>query len=161
LRNVPVDLHTLVREIADDADFEARSRNRAVRVTNCDECTTSGVPELLRSAVENVVRNAVHHTAEGTEVEIALRCEAVEVEKRALISVRDHGAGVPDESINEIFRPFYRVEDARDRETGGTGLGLAIAARAIRLHGGIIKAMNAPDGGLIVELQLPVREYSY
>jgi two-component system sensor histidine kinase CpxA len=161
LRNVPVDLHTLVKDVADDADFEARSRNRSVRMTDCDECTTSGVPELLRSAIENVVRNAVNYTAEGTEVEISLRCEGVDAERRALISVRDHGAGVPEEVIDEIFRPFYRVEDARDRQTGGTGLGLAIAARAMRLHDGIIKAKNAPDGGLIVELRLPIKEYSY
>ena len=161
LRNVPVDLCALVKDVADDADFEARSRNRSVRVTTSDACTTSGVPELLRSAIENVVRNAVHYTAEATEVEITLRCEDVEAERYVLISVRDHGAGVPEEAINEIFRPFYRVEDARDRQTGGTGLGLAIAARAVRLHGGSITAANAPDGGLIVELRLPVREYQY
>ena len=161
LRNVPVDLCALVKDVADDADFEARSRNRSVRVTTSDACTTSGVPELLRSAIENVVRNAVHYTAEATEVEITLRCEDVAAERYVLISVRDHGAGVPEEAINEIFRPFYRVEDARDRQTGGTGLGLAIAARAVRLHGGSITAANAPDGGLIVELRLPVREYQY
>src|ERR1044071_128315 len=116
-----------------------------------------GAVELLRSAIENVVRNAVYYTRERTEVEIALRCEGVEDEKAAVISVRDKGAGVPEEAITEIFRPFYRVEDARDRQTGGTGLGLAIAARAVRLHGGTIKAANAADGGLIVEMRLPIK----
>jgi two-component system sensor histidine kinase CpxA len=65
---------------------------------------------------------------------------------------------VPEEALAEIFRPFYRVEDARDRNTGGAGLGLSIAARALWLHDGTIKAMNAPDKGLIVEIRLPVRE---
>jgi two-component system sensor histidine kinase CpxA len=102
------------------------------------------------------VRNAVRHTAEGTAVEIALWCDGVDGDKRALITVRDHGAGVPEEAIAEIFCPFYRVEEARNRQTGGSGLGLAIAARAVHLHGGAIKAANASDGGLIIEMMLPV-----
>jgi len=156
LAGVRIDLCLLLKEIADDADFEARSRNRTVRITSCESCTTMGVAELLRSAIENVVRNAVHHTGEGTEVLIALSCEANDSEKHALIRVRDHGTGVPEEAIERIFDPFYRVEDARDRQTGGTGLGLAIATRAVQLHGGTIRAANAPDGGLVVEIRFPI-----
>jgi two-component system sensor histidine kinase CpxA len=155
LNRIRVDLCALLQKVADDADFEARSRERSVRITSCEASTISGVAELLKSATENVVRNAVRHTAKGTEVEISLRCEGVDDEKHTVIRVRDHGAGVPEESIDEIFRPFYRVEDARDRQTGGAGLGLAIAARAVHLHAGTIKAANAPDGGLIVEIMLP------
>jgi two-component system sensor histidine kinase CpxA len=81
---------------------------------------------------------------------------AVDRDRFAVIRVRDYGKGVPEESIKEIFRPFYRVEDDRDRKTGGTGLGLSIAARAVRLHRGTIKASNAKDGGLIVEIRLPI-----
>jgi signal transduction histidine kinase len=157
LRNVKLDLCTLVKEVADDAEFEARSRDRSVRVVVCEACPMMGAIELLRSAIENVVRNAVYYTREKTEVEIALRCEVVEDDRYAVISVRDKGAGVPEEAIDEIFRPFYRVEDARDRQTGGTGLGLAIAARAVRLHGGTIKAANASGGGLVVEMRLPIK----
>jgi two-component system sensor histidine kinase CpxA len=73
----------------------------------------------------------------------------------ALVKVRDHGQGVPQDAIEEIFRPFYRVEPDRDRKTGGVGLGLSIAARAVRLHHGTIKAINARDGGLVVEIRLP------
>jgi signal transduction histidine kinase len=156
LNNVRVDLCALVQDIAGDADFEAQSRNRSVRVIACEACTMNGVVELLRSAIENVIRNAVHYTAEGTEVETALRCEDVESKRYAVINVRDHGTGVPDEAIDKIFRPFYRVEDARDRQTGGTGLGLAIAARAVFSHGGTIKAANASGGGLAVEIRLPM-----
>ncbi|HWS99629.1 MAG TPA: ATP-binding protein [Pyrinomonadaceae bacterium] len=156
LRSVTFDLADLVRAVADDAEFEARGRNRSVRVTDCEPCQATGAIEMLRSAVENVVRNAVYYTAEGTEVEIALGCEQVGTKRFATISVRDRGAGVPPDAIEKIFRPFYRVEHARDRQTGGTGLGLAIAARAVHLHGGTIRADNSPGGGLAVEISLPV-----
>jgi two-component system sensor histidine kinase CpxA len=155
LSKVTIDLGALVQEVADDADFEARSRERSVRVVANEGCSVNGVCNLLRSAIENVVRNAVRHTAQGTEVLIGLRCEEVNGDGHAVVSVRDHGKGVPEEAIEDIFRAFYRVEHARDRKTGGTGLGLAIAARAVRLHGGTIKAANAPDGGLMVEIRLP------
>ena len=117
----------------------------------------NGVIELVRSAIENVVRNAVRYTSAGTSVDISLTSEKVNGNRFAVINVRDHGQGVPEESIKDIFRPFYRVEDDRDRKTGGTGLGLSIAARAVHLHHGTIKAENAIDGGLIVEIRLPIK----
>jgi two-component system, OmpR family, sensor histidine kinase CpxA len=153
--HLDIDLVTLVKEVADDADFEARSRGCSVRLLKSEPCAVTGVPQLLRSAVENVVRNAVRYTAVGTEVEIVIRCESVAEREYAIINVRDHGTGVPEEKIEAIFRPFYRVEDARDRKTGGAGLGLAIAARSVRVHEGTISAHNAPDGGLIVEVRFP------
>jgi len=149
-----VNLAQLVREVADDADFEARSRKRSVHVVACDECSTKGTEELLRSAVENVIRNAVRYTAEGTEVEVSLRVRNGSA-NRAVISVRDHGQGVPEEAMDKIFHPFYRTEDARDRESGGSGLGLAITSRAVRLHGGSVQAANASDGGLEITINLP------
>ena len=145
-----VDLAALVKEVADDADFEARSLNRAVQVVSSDTCSIKGVEELLRSAVENVIRNAVRYTPEGTTVEVALRRQ----NGNAVISVRDRGHGVPKEALEKIFRPFYRTEDARDRQSGGgTGLGLAITERAVRMHGGSVQAVNAADGGLAVEMK--------
>lgn len=161
LRNMQIDLCALVQEIADDADFEARGRARRVRASTCDSCRMMGVAPLVRSAIENVVRNAARYTAEETVVEIKLVCEERNGESRAVINVRDYGAGVPEDAIDKIFRPFYRVEDARDRQTGGSGLGLAIAARAVRLHGGTIEAANATDGsGLIVEMKFPLKDSS-
>lgn len=149
-----VDLATLVRDVAEDADFEARSLNRSVQVVRSDNCSINGVEELLRSAVENVVRNAVRYTPEGTAVEIALRRQNGGGDF-AVISVRDHGNGVPEEALERIFRPFYRTEDARDRQSGGgTGLGLAITERAVRMHGGTVQAVNAEGGGLSVEMRL-------
>jgi signal transduction histidine kinase len=151
-----VNLSNLIEDIAADADFEARSRNRAVKVLATAQCALSGTESLLRSAVENVVRNAVRYTKEGTPVEIRLSRERDESQECAVIRVRDHGSGVPEEKLADLFRPFYRIADARDRQSGGTGLGLAITQRAVKLHGGHVEARNAPDGGLQIEIRLPV-----
>jgi signal transduction histidine kinase len=132
----------------------ASLRNRAVRVVTGEVCQATGSEELLRRAVENVVRNAARYTAENTEVEISLMRETPSL---AVVTVRDHGTGASESSLEDLFRPFYRVADARDRQTGGIGLGLAITERAVRLHGGTVKASNAPGGGLIVEMKLPAR----
>jgi two-component system sensor histidine kinase CpxA len=67
---------------------------------------------------------------------------------------------VPEECLTEVFRPFYRLDDARNRQTGGVGLGLAITERAVRLHGGTIRATNRPEGGLSVEIRLPLAQAS-
>jgi two-component system sensor histidine kinase CpxA len=151
------DLAALVREVASDADFEAQARGRTVVVEECDACEMKGTHALVRSAVENVVRNAIRYTPEETAVRIALRCDAHGGERgEAVITVRDEGAGVPEEALADIFRPFYRIDDSRTRETGGTGLGLAITERAVRLHGGTVKAANSPGGGFLVELRLPL-----
>jgi signal transduction histidine kinase len=149
---VRFDLTNLVQEVASDADFEARSQGRRVAITQADACTIEGFEELLRSAVENVVRNAVRYTAEGTAVEIALRCAP-----QIRLSVRDHGPGVPESMLAEIFLPFRRVtmrDNGMDNHDGA-GLGLAIAQRAVNVHGGTVRAMNAVEGGgLIVEIVL-------
>ncbi|HEX3558899.1 MAG TPA: ATP-binding protein [Pyrinomonadaceae bacterium] len=156
MRLETVSLSELVREVAADADFEAQGKDCSVVVAECDECETRGTPALLRSAVENVLRNAVRYTPEGTAVKISLRCPREDGDGQALIAVRDEGAGVPEEALADIFRPFYRVDDSRTRETGGAGLGLSITERALRLHGGSVAASNVPGGGFVVELRLPL-----
>ena len=155
-----IDLKPLIEGIVQDADYEAQASNRSVKLVENQDCVTHGSVELLSSAIENVVRNAVRHTAPNTQVEVALRSEGTNLLQTALISIRDHGSGVPEQVLKDIFRPFYRVEDARDRKTGGTGLGLAIATRAIELHGGTITAQNSNAGGLLVEIRLPVSDGS-
>ena len=150
----PVRLDELVRDVASDAAFEAQQHGTGVRIVSAGECVTEGSPDLLRSAVENVVRNAVRYTAPGTDVEIALQC-GFDGGRTAEISVRDHGPGVPDEELSKLFRPFYRITSARERQTGGTGLGLAITDRVVRLHGGTVVASNACGGGLQVDIRLP------
>lgn len=153
-----VALDQLVRQVAQDADFEARSGNRTVRVVESEMIFVVGAPELLRRSIENVVRNAVRFTAEGTEVEIRLNRAEGRSGPLAHIEVRDRGPGVPEEALPELFRPFYRMAESRDRRSGGTGIGLAITERAIRLHGGAVRAQNAPDGGLIISVELPATE---
>jgi signal transduction histidine kinase len=147
-RPAPFDLTNLVQEVANDGDFEARAQNRSVAIKQADACTLNGFEEVLRSAVENVVRNAIRHTLEGTAVEISLQVE----NSRALIRVRDYGPGVPESMLSEIFLPFRRVANGN---SDGAGLGLAIAERAVNVHGGMIRAINAPKGGLAVEIELP------
>jgi two-component system sensor histidine kinase CpxA len=114
-----------------------------------------GNADLLRSAIENLVRNAIRYTEPGTSVEVALDTEAGPIASFVKLIVRDHGPGVPDPELAKIFQPFYRVADARDRVSGGAGLGLAIAERVIHLHRGTIRAENAPLHGLQVEVVLP------
>ena len=155
--SAPVNMHELIEELVTDADFEARGRNCNVRVVLTENCFVPGTRELLRSAVENVLRNAVRHTAENTEVMVTLSCRMEGNSLRAVIEVRDKGPGVPEESLADLFCPFYRVGDARDRKQGGTGLGLAITERAARLHGGQVRAANVPGGGLSVTIDLPAR----
>ncbi len=150
LEKTEINLSGIIEQVAADADFEARGENKAVKIVENRECGIVGGENLLRSAIENVVRNAVRYTKEGTAVEIALRNE----NGNALITVKDYGEGVPDAELENLFRPFYRVGEARERRTGGIGLGLAIAERAVHAHKGAIRARNT-GSGLLVEINLP------
>ena len=155
LQKYPLDLGELVTEIAQDADFEAQDRHCHVQVTTAEDCFVIGDAGLLHSAVENVVRNATRYTAEGTTVQVHLERSGAG-KPEAMIRVSDSGPGVPEDALEKIFRPFYRIDDARGRRTGGVGLGLAITQRAVRLHGGRVAASNRPGGGLVVEISLPL-----
>ena len=144
-----VDLAELVRDVAADADFEARANGRYVNVASTDRCSVIGSENLLRSAIENVLRNAVRYTPEGTAVDVSL----VAHNGHAKVLVSDHGGGVPEAELPHLFKPFYRVSESRERKTGGIGLGLAIAERAVSAHKGSITACNQ-NGGLQVEIEL-------
>lgn len=144
-----INLADLVEQIAADADFEARALGKSVTVTEVAKCRMTGSERLLRSAIENVLRNAVKYTNEGTVVEVSVRANG----GKAFVKVSDQGGGVPEDELQNLFRPFYRVGEARERKTGGTGLGLAIAERAILAHKGQIEARNN-GGGLEVEITL-------
>lgn len=144
-----VSLAGLLKQVVSDADYEARAAGKRVIISAAEECRVMGNESILRSAIENVLRNAVKYTAEGTEVNVSLACK----EKKALIAVSDEGGGVPDPELENLFKPFYRVGEARDRGSGGTGLGLAIAEQAVKSHKGRISARNN-NGGLVVEIEL-------
>ncbi len=152
----PGDLLGLIEAVIDDANFEARAADRGV-VLEAPEALPP-VPmnrELVRRAVENIVRNALRYTAEGTRIEVRVTEREKEGRPGVSIRIRDFGPGVPEGELPRIFQPFYRTEAARSRDTGGTGLGLAIAQRAAAVHGGSVTAENAAGGGLSVELWLP------
>jgi len=144
-----IDLGELVKDVAADADFEAKGVDKVVQIGDIDKCNVNGSEELLRSAIENVLRNAVRYTAERTAVEVSLTRQ----NGHAVVTVADHGGGVPENELKNLFRPFYRVGEDRTRSTGGTGLGLAIAERAVKAHKGQISAVNH-NGGLKVEIKL-------
>lgn len=150
-----VDLPALLSGVAADADFEAASSERRVRIVRCDSCEVIGAPDLIRSAIENIIRNAMRYTPPRGEVEVTLVAASEPAQQRVTLEIRDHGPGVPDDALLSIFQPFYRVSDARDRASGGVGLGLAIADRAITWHGGTVRAANARGGGLSVTITLP------
>jgi two-component system sensor histidine kinase CpxA len=156
MRRTPIPMNELVEDITKDADFEAQSRHCRVHCVIQNEITVLGSASLLHSAIENVVRNAMRHTREGTDVEIRLAQESGNGKEEAVVRVTDRGPGVPQDSLDKLFRPFYRLDDARGRQTGGVGLGLAITERAVRLHGGTVRAANRPEGGLMVEIRLPL-----
>jgi signal transduction histidine kinase len=158
LEHARVDVGALLRNIAADVAIEADARGCLVTVQAEQELVVSGDPELLRSAFENVIRNAVSYSPANTLVAVGARLTAASGPSvpSVEITVRDHGPGVPDRDLQLIFEPFYRVEAAREhRSGGGEGLGLAIAARAVTVHGGAIRARNVPAGGLEILITLP------
>src|ERR1700683_2755395 len=152
-----VNLTKLVSRVVDDAHFESRVKDRSIELATDAECRVLGNSELLHSAIENVIRNALRYSPDGSTVQVLLK-RTGETAPEVLITVRDFGPGVPENELKSIFRPFYRIADARDRESGGSGLGLAIADRVIGLHKGKIWAENANDGGLFVCIVLPLTQ---
>jgi two-component system sensor histidine kinase CpxA len=151
-----VDITALLEKIAQDAEFESVGRNRHIHLS----CTASPVimanAELLHRALENIIRNAMHYTADDTQVEVSLR-DDLEHKEQLNILVCDRGAGVPDDQLPTLFEPFVRISESRNRHSGGYGLGLAIAKRAIQLHGGELSARNRSGEGLCISILLPVR----
>jgi two-component system sensor histidine kinase CpxA len=146
----PVQLDELVRTILDDVHIEADKRGVVLRPAIA-RAEMEGNPELLRRAIENIIRNAIRYSPEGAQVDVSLARE----HNVFRVTVRDFGDGVPEESLASIFDPFYRVEKDRGRTSGGVGLGLAIARRAVELHRGSMRAANVHPG-LEVRIDLPV-----
>ena len=146
------DLGGLVDGVVDDASFEASGSGVKVVVLGGGDVAVEGYPALVRSAIDNILRNAIRHAPASTAVEVELEAH----EEAATITVRDGGPGVPEGHLESLFEPFTRVADARERTSGGAGLGLAIARRAVEAHDGSVSARNHPDGGLEVEVLLPV-----
>ena len=151
-----LNLRALVAEVVSDAEFAAGERQRSVHFPAGVDLYVQGNADLLRSAIENIVLNALRYTASGTAVDVHLQADTASAS--AQLTVRDHGPGVPDKELQNIFRPFYRVDNARDEQSGGTGLGLAITDRVIRLHRGSVSAANDPNGGLELRVRIPIAD---
>jgi two-component system OmpR family sensor kinase len=147
-----VDFGEIVAAAVEDARFEAEAQGKRVDFQGRVDAAMQGKPELLHSAVENVVRNAIKFAPAGSAIDVALR--TIENPRRVRLEVRDRGPGVREEHLARIFEPFFRGEPAAGEN--GYGLGLAIARRAIETHGGSIRAHNADGGGLSVEIELPL-----
>ncbi|WP_160171781.1 ATP-binding protein [Endozoicomonas elysicola] len=147
-----VSLEVMLKKLVDDGNFEAQARDKAVVFKETAKIELVAVREFLSSAVENIIRNAIRFTPEGSEVEVRLFRE----NDMALIRIRDHGPGVPEEALEDLFEPFFRVDETRGKENDGTGLGMAIASTAVSQHNGSIIARNAHPG-LEVSIRLPLR----
>jgi len=145
------ELDEVIEEVVRDANFEGAVKNCKVRLDGAARAAVNGNRELLRSAVENVLRNAVRYSPAGAPVEVSVMRSDSDV----LILIRDHGPGVPAGDLERIFEPFYRVAESRDRDSGGEGIGLAITAQVMKAHGGWARASNGQGGGLEVRLNLP------
>ncbi len=151
-----VELDDLVDQVVNDVQYECRSDGiEGVTV----ELTVEGSPSIngfafaLSSAIENVLRNAVHHSPANSPVSVNLS----QTTGHALIQISDHGSGVDETELNSLFEPFFRSSSAlNDRRKNGTGLGLAIAQRAVKKNGGTISASNLTEGGLRVTIELPL-----
>ncbi|WED21665.1 envelope stress sensor histidine kinase CpxA [Vibrio sp. JC009] len=141
----------LWNDLVKDAQFEAEQVEKELTYSPIPDCKITGNPNLLMSAVENIIRNAVHYGKDTIRVNFQLK------EQMLNISVEDNGEGVPEHELQEIFRPFYRVSTARDRKSGGAGLGLAITESAVRQHNGSVTASRSELGGLRVLIQLPAQ----
>jgi two-component system sensor histidine kinase CpxA len=149
-----LDLTHLLSDLVEVVNYEVPEGKPGIRWQPAGPFNYRGDRELLWRALENLLRNALRHTDPDRGVEFSLDTDRGN--RRVLMTVRDYGCGVPDDELEKIFEPFYRVQESRDRITGGHGLGLSIAANSARRHGGNIRAENAPDGGLIVQISLPL-----
>jgi two-component system, OmpR family, sensor kinase len=147
-----VDMHDLVRDVVQDANFEAQTQDRLVIWDDRGSGILWGRPELLQSAIENIVRNALKHAPESQTIRVET---AIDAEKQQyLLRVLDEGRGIPESELADLFTPFFR--GTTSARSDGYGLGLAIAHRSIDAHGGTIRAYNRAGGGLTVEIVLPL-----
>ena len=154
IEHFSLSLKSLLEFLVKDANFEAQSENKQVSLTLDQDAQILGDQSLLASAFENVIRNALKYTKQDSNVEISM----VIKEHLAVTKIVDHGPGVPTSALSQLFEPFYRVSDSRQRSSGGTGLGLAIAEKSISAHGGTISAHNHPEFGLEVVISLPIKD---
>ena len=146
-----VRIEDVLDEVISDCTLEAEARNCRIALNGRPSGQILGNSELLRRAVENVLRNGIRYSPAESTIDVTI----VEDSNSAAIAIRDYGPGVPETSLTRIFDPFFRVEEARNTLGGGSGLGLSIAKRAVLVHHGTVTAKNAFPG-LCVNINIPL-----
>jgi two-component system, OmpR family, sensor histidine kinase CpxA len=145
----------LVVDLLPDLQYEAAQGDCVIGTTISSGCYVQGDEELLRAAVENILRNAIKYAGGSGLIHVETVSEERSGERFSTVRVSDNGPGIPEHELQSVLKPFYRADRSRHWRQDGSGIGLAIADRAARLHRGIIGVRNKPDGGLIVEICLP------
>ncbi|MFN8113522.1 MAG: HAMP domain-containing sensor histidine kinase [Solirubrobacterales bacterium] len=147
-RRERVDLAALAADAC--ADATAVAPDREVVLDAPAPVNVDGDPDQLRQVAANLLANAIEYSGSGP-IEVAV----ARTDGRAVLTVRDHGSGLPAGGEEAVFERFWRADEARSRETGGAGLGLAVVAAVAAAHGGEVRAANAPGGGALFEVTLP------
>lgn len=154
LHRTVVNLPEMLAQIIDDANFELRDTQPGVFLHEKQNCQLYLDDRLIHRAIENIIRNALRYSAPNPKIDVSISYN--NDHSQIWIDIADNGPGVPEEQLEKIFNPFYRVDTSREKKTGGYGLGLSIAQQAIKLHNGNISAINRKEGGLLVRISLPV-----
>ncbi len=153
LHKTIVNLPALVSQIIEDANFEFPEKKIELKLGSSTSCKLELDEKLIYRALENIIRNAVRYTSLDPKINVFLSFN--QNNKEVHIDIEDNGPGVPEDQVEKIFNPFYRVDRSREKKTGGYGLGLSIAQQAINLHNGNIQALNRKQGGLLIRISLP------
>jgi signal transduction histidine kinase len=140
-----IDLAALVETLCEDM----RETGSDVTYEGLDDLSFNGRPIGIKRAVDNLIGNALKY---GTSCVVSLVLE----DEKAIIRVSDNGPGIPESELEEVFQPFKRVEESRNKETGGVGLGLAVVRSVAHAHGGTCELKNRAEGGLEAILTLPI-----
>ncbi|CAG0953226.1 two-component system, OmpR family, sensor histidine kinase CpxA [Methylophilaceae bacterium] len=150
--NEELNLNDLLAEIVQDVNFEAQAVGSTISLKSDSEILINGHYELLRRAFENIIRNALKYNKAGETVEVSIQQQD---SHQILVEVRDHGPGLPENELDKVFQPFYRLGSTENTKNTGYGLGLAIARRAIEKHHGSISLSNCNNGGLCAHILFP------
>jgi len=145
-----VDVSHLVDDIIQETSLAATNKGITVRNQLPQDIVIKGNQSLIYSIFRNLMDNAINYAGNGISINIA----ATEDSNRWHFTFADNGSGIPEEHLSRIFERFYRLDKGRSRSLGGTGLGLAIVKNAVQLHGGTIKALSSPGGGLSFEFTI-------
>ncbi len=148
-----IDLNQLIQTIVEDEQYIANEKGIQIKTEYLHHCIIPADQALMRSAISNILSNAIKYSPEKSVISLYMLQDATHVR----LSIVDQGMGVPDADLADMFKPFYRVSQSRERATGGTGLGLAIAQQAITAHQGVISAQNNQGNGLTVSIELPLQ----